>query len=206
MGRRKDSLNSGTALKSPQLTALAARCRRSVWWANPIASPLSQTWKAIGDSNSPLLKKLKTRTLIWWSWRPELSSGEVEDSNSHLVKSKTRTLLSWCWRLELSSPNVEDSNSPLLMKMKTRTLLVRYLLLAQFHTLEPIVSTVRHVTGNDKDYLRKSPEWFGRNPRLTKGHYRVYCQPMLPVKLEVWSESECGWTQPFIPHDQQSLV
>ncbi len=45
--------------------------------------------------------------------------------------------------------------------------------------------TVRHVTGNDKDYLRKSPEWFGRRPRLTKGHYRVYCQPMLPVKLEV---------------------
>jgi hypothetical protein len=44
---------------------------------------------------------------------------------------------------------------------------------------------VRHVTGNDKDYLRKSPEWFGRNPRLTKGHYRVYCQPMLAVKLEV---------------------
>ncbi len=44
---------------------------------------------------------------------------------------------------------------------------------------------VRHVTGNDKDYLRKSPEWFGRDPRLTKGHYRVYCQPMLPVKLEV---------------------
>ena len=31
------------------------------------------------------------------------------------------------------------------------------LLLAQFHTLEPIVSTVRHVTGNDKDYLRKIP-------------------------------------------------
>jgi hypothetical protein len=31
MGRRKDSLNSDTALKSPQLTALAARCRRSVW-------------------------------------------------------------------------------------------------------------------------------------------------------------------------------
>jgi hypothetical protein len=31
---------------------------------------------------------------------------------------------------------------------------------------------VRHVTGNDKDYLRKSPEWLGRNPRLTKGHYR----------------------------------
>jgi hypothetical protein len=45
--------------------------------------------------------------------------------------------------------------------------------------------SVRHVTGNDKDYLRKSPEWFGRRPRLTKGHYRVYCQPMLPVKLEV---------------------
>ena len=43
------------------------------------------------------------------------------------------------------------------MKMKTRTLLVRYLLLAQFHTLEPIVSTVRHVTGNDEDYLRKIP-------------------------------------------------
>ena len=122
MGRRKDSLNSGTALKSPQLTALPARCRRSVWWANPIASPLSQTWKAIDDSNSPILKKMKTRTLIWWSWRLELSSGEVEDSNSHLVKLKTRTLL-----------------------------------LAQFHTLEPIVSTVRHVTGNDKDYLRKIP-------------------------------------------------
>ena len=67
-----------------------------------------------------------------------------------------------------------------LVELKTGTLL-----LAQFHTLEPIVSTVRHVTGNDKDYLRKSPEWFGRNPRLTKGHYRVYCQPMLPVKLEV---------------------
>ena len=48
-----------------------------------------------------------------------------------------------------------------------------------------ITGDVRHVTGNDKDYLRTSPEWFGRNPRLTKGHYRVYCQPMLPVKLEV---------------------
>ncbi len=47
------------------------------------------------------------------------------------------------------------------------------------------IPSVRHVTGNDKDYLRRSPEWFGRNPRLTKGHYRVYCQPMLPVKLEV---------------------
>jgi hypothetical protein len=171
MGRRKDSLNSGTALKSPQLTALAARCRRSVWWANPIASPLLQTWKAIDDSNSPLLQKLKTRTLIWWSWRLELSSGEVEDWNSHLVKSKTGTLL-----------------------------------LAQFHTLEPIVSTVRHVTGNDKDYLRKSPEWLGRNPRLTKGHYRCTANLCYQVKLEVWSESECGWTQPFIPHCQQSLV
>jgi hypothetical protein len=31
------------------------------------------------------------------------------------------------------------------------------LLLAQFHTLEPIVSTVRPVTGNDKDYLRIIP-------------------------------------------------
>jgi hypothetical protein len=32
---------------------------------------------------------------------------------------------------------------------------------------------VRHVTGNDKDYLRKIPRvvWY-RNPRLTKGHYR----------------------------------
>ena len=48
---------------------------------------------------------------------------------------------------------------------------------------------VRHVTGNDKDYLRKSPEWFGRNPRLTKGHYRVYCQPILPGETPVWSES-----------------
>ncbi len=52
--------------------------------------------------------------------------------------------------------------------------------------------SVRHVTGNDKDYLRKSPEWFGRNPRLTKGHYRVYCQPMLPgetrgmKRVRVW--------------------
>ena len=38
----------------------------------------------------------------------------------------------------------------------------------------------------------KSPEWFGRNPRLTKGHYRVYCQPMLPgetrgmKRVRVW--------------------
>ena len=46
MGRRKDSLNSGTALMSPQQTALAACCRRSVWWADPIASPLSQTCEA----------------------------------------------------------------------------------------------------------------------------------------------------------------
>ena len=43
----------------------------------------------------------------------------------------------------------------------------------------------------------KSPEWFGRRPRLTKGHYRVYCQPMLPVKLEVWYESECGLNATF---------
>ncbi len=35
----------------------------------------------------------------------------------------------------------------------------------------------------------KSPEWFGRNPRLTKGQYRVYCQPMLPGETPVWSES-----------------
>ena len=46
MGRRKDSLNSSTALMSPQQTALAACCRRSVWWANPIASLLSQTCEA----------------------------------------------------------------------------------------------------------------------------------------------------------------
>jgi hypothetical protein len=48
----------------------------------------------------------------------------------------------------------------LLVKLKTGTLLLvktGTLLLAQFHTLEPIVSTVRHVTGNDKDYLRKIP-------------------------------------------------
>ena len=47
----------------------------------------------------------------------------------------------------------------LLVKLKTGTLLLvklktGTLLLAQFHTLEPIVSTVRHVTGNDKDFLR----------------------------------------------------
>ena len=47
------------------------------------------------------------------------------------------------------------------------------LLLAQFHTLEPIVSTVRHVTGNDKDYLRIIPRVvLVEDPRLTKGHYR----------------------------------
>ncbi len=46
MGRRDDSLNSGTALMSPQQTALATCCRRSVWWANPIASPLSRTREA----------------------------------------------------------------------------------------------------------------------------------------------------------------
>ena len=48
----------------------------------------------------------------------------------------------------------------LLVKLRTGTLLLvktGTLLLAQFHTLEPIVSTVRHVTGNDKDYLRKIP-------------------------------------------------
>ncbi len=100
---------SGTALKSPQLTALAARCRRSVWWATPIASPLLH-----------LKKQLPARL---WCWRPELSTPEVEDSNSPLLmKLKTRTLLSWSWRLELSSPDVEDSNTPLLM-LKTRTLL-----------------------------------------------------------------------------------
>ena len=45
-----------------------------------------------------------------------------------------------------------NTGTLLLVKLKTGTLL-----LAQFHTLEPIVSTVRHVTGNDKDYLRKIP-------------------------------------------------
>ncbi len=41
-----------------------------------------------------------------------------------------------------------------------------------FLFFKSVMNPVRHVTGNDKDYLRKSPEWFGRNPRLTKGHYR----------------------------------
>ena len=55
-----------------------------------------------------------------------------------------------------------------LLESKTGTLL-----LAQFHTLEPIVSTVRHVTGNDKDYLRKIPRVvLVEDPRLTKGHCR----------------------------------
>jgi len=47
------------------------------------------------------------------------------------------------------------------------------------------LTSVRHVTGNDKDYLRKSPEWFGRNPRLTKGHYRCTANLCYQVKLEV---------------------
>ena len=53
----------------------------------------------------------------------------------------------------------------LLVRLKTGTLL-----LAQFHTLEPIVWTVRHVTGNDKDYLRKIPRVvLVEDPRLLKG-------------------------------------
>ena len=89
MGRRKDSLNSGTTLRSPQLTALAARCRRSVWWANPIASPLLYLKKQLPDG--------------LWCWRLELSSPAVEDSNTPLLMLKTPTLLSWWrWRLELS--------------------------------------------------------------------------------------------------------
>jgi hypothetical protein len=54
---------------------------------------------------------------------------ELRTGTLVLVESKTGTLV--------------------LVKLKTGTLL-----LAQFHTLEPIVSTVRHVTGNDKDFLR----------------------------------------------------
>ena len=96
MGRRKDSLNSGTALKSPQLTALAARCRRSVWWASPIASPLSQTWKAIDDSNSPLLLKLKTRTLLhWWSSSYWLSSTLWADSFDCSARDWDRNRITW---------------------------------------------------------------------------------------------------------------
>ena len=57
---------------------------------------------------------------------------ELKTGTLVLVESKTGTLV--------------------LVELKTGTLL-----LAQFHTLEPIVSTVRHVTGNDKDYLRKIP-------------------------------------------------
>ena len=33
---------------------------------------------------------------------------------------------------------------------------------------EPIVSTVRHVTGNDQDYLGESPEWLFRYLRFSK--------------------------------------
>ncbi len=46
-------------------------------------------------------------------------------------------------------------------------------------------SAVRHVTGNDKDYLRKIPRGVWQTTALDKGPLQVNCQPMLPVKLEV---------------------
>ncbi len=67
---------------------------------------------------------------------------ELKTGTLLLEELKTGTLL----LVELTTGTL------LLVKLKTGTLL-----LAQFHTLEPIVLTVRHVTGNDKDYLRKIP-------------------------------------------------
>jgi hypothetical protein len=67
------------------------------------------------------------------------------------MKTKTRTLLSW-WsrRLELSSPGEATPTGSVP------------------HS-EPIVSTVRHVTGNDEDYLRKIPRVVLQKSALYKG-------------------------------------
>ncbi len=52
----------------------------------------------------------------------------------------------------------------------------------------------------------KSPEWFGRRPRLTKGHYRCTANLCYWWNSRYEASQSVGWTQPFIPHDQQSLV
>ena len=52
----------------------------------------------------------------------------------------------------------------------------------------------------------KSPEWFGRRPRLTKGHYRCTANLCYRWNSRYDTSQSVGWTQPFIPHDQQSLV
>jgi hypothetical protein len=38
----------------------------------------------------------------------------------------------------------------------------------QFYESQKIFSTVRHVTGNDQDYLGESPEWLFRYLRFSK--------------------------------------
>jgi hypothetical protein len=58
------------------------------------------------------------------------------------------------------------------MKMKTRTLLSSPDEAAPTGPVphsEPIVSTVRHVTGNDEDYLRKIPRVVVQKSALYKG-------------------------------------
>ncbi len=48
---------------------------------------------------------------------------------------------------------------------------------------------VRHVTGNDQDYLGESPEWLFRylhfSKRATIGVRGLYAQPMLPGETPV---------------------
>ena len=65
--------------------------------------------------------------------------------------------------------DVEGSDPSPLVKLKTQTLSTGEAApTGSVPHSEPIVSTVRHVTGNDQDYLGESPEWLFRYLRFSK--------------------------------------
>ena len=59
--------------------------------------------------------------------------------------------------------DVDGSDPSPLVKLKTQTLSTGEAApTGSVPHCEPIVSTVRHVTGTDQDYLGESPEWLFR--------------------------------------------
>ena len=102
---------------SPQQTALAACCRRSVWRANPTASPLSQTCEA-----APAAPR-DVEDSVPWSSTSEAAPDELCDVEDSVPISSTSE----------AAPTGSVPHS------------------------EPIVWTVRHVTGTGSGLLGGIP-------------------------------------------------
>ena len=141
---------------SPQQTALSACCRRSVWWANPIASPLSRTRKAASAAPDDVEDSVP-RSSTSEAAPDELC--DVEDSVP--ISSTSEAAPDELCDVEDSDPisstseaapdelcDVEDS-VPFSTGEAAPTGSVPH--------SEPIVSTVRHVTGTGSGLLGGIP-------------------------------------------------